>query len=168
MNAFVQQNRGLLKFYCVGSQIIGWMLLAVSPVGTIIALSGDSSFNENALVILYILQAITLNPIILGLLVLGIAQFIRYVAETEYKPGWILRSGSTILYAAAFIVFLNCIMNYLFFSFFAFSINAGRFSMRVNLFTSFIPAAAKILILVGLGQILRRIMPVIEESKTLV
>jgi hypothetical protein len=31
-----------------------------------------------------------------------------------------------------------------------------------------VPLATKVLILVGLGQILRRILPVIEESKTLV
>jgi len=31
-----------------------------------------------------------------------------------------------------------------------------------------VPTIAKVLILVGLGQIIRRIIPVIEESKTLV
>lgn len=164
MNTFIRQNMSLLRFYCIGSKIIGWILLAVSPVGTIIALSGDSPFNENALAILYVLQAITLNPIILGLLVLGISQFIRYLSETEYKPGWLLQNGSTILYAAAFIVFLSCIINYLYL---VFSLPMRSFQILKPL-TSFVPAAAKVLILVGLGQILRRIMSVIEESKTLV
>ncbi len=164
MNAFIQQNRGLLRTYFVGARIIGWLLLAVSPFGTIIALSGDSPFNENALVILYVLQTITLNPIILGLLVLGIAQFIRYLSETEYKTGWLLKNGSTILYAAAFIVFLSCIINYLYL---VFSFPMESFQILKPL-TSFVPAAAKVLILIGLGQILRRILPVIEESKTLI
>jgi len=164
MNAFIQQNKDLLRFYCIGSQIIGWMLLAVSPVGTVAALSGDSSFNENALVILYVLQTITLNPIILGLLVLGTAQFIRFIYETEYKPGWILRSGSTILYAAAFIVLMSCIINYLYL---VFSLPIKTFQI-LRFLTSFIPALAKFLILVGLGKILRRALPVIEESKTLI
>jgi hypothetical protein len=164
MNTFIQQNKDLLRLYCVGAQIIGWLLLAVSPLGTIAALSGDPSFNENALVILYVLQRITLNPIILGLLLLGTAQFIRFIYETEYKPGWILQNGSMILYAAAFIVLMSCIINYLYLVF-SFPMKTLHF---IRFLTSFMPALAKILILVGLGKILRRVLPVIEESKTLI
>lgn len=164
MNTFIQQNKDLLRFYCMGAQIIGWLLLAVSPLGTVAALAGDSAFNENALVILYILQRITLNPIILGLLLLGTAQFIRFIYETEYKPGWILQNGSTILYAAAFIVLMSCIINYLYLVF-SFPMKTFHF---IRFLTSFMPALAKILILVGLGKILRRVLPVIKESKTLI
>ena len=164
MNEFIEKNRRLLKIYYLAAQIIGWILIAISPLGTIITLSGNQSFGENALGILYILQGVTLKPLILGLLLLGTAQFIRCVSETEYKPGWILRNGRTVLYAAAFIVLMSCVINYLFlvFSFSAYSFQILKF------LTSFIPALAKVLILVGLGKILRRILPVIEESKTLV
>lgn len=164
MNTFIQQNKELLRFYCVGAQIVGWILLAVSPVGTTIALSGNSHFNENALAILFVLQRITLNPIILGLLLLGTAQFIRFIYETEYKPGWILQNGSAVLYAAAFIILMGCIINYLYL---VFSLPVKTFHF-LRFLTSLIPALAKVLILVGLGKILRRVMPVIEESKTLI
>jgi hypothetical protein len=51
--------------------------------------------------------------------------------------------------------------------FFVFSFSGYSFQM-LKFFISFIPALAKVLILVGLGKILRRVLPVIEESKTLV
>jgi hypothetical protein len=164
MNEFIEKNKHLLQIYYLASKIIGWILIAVSPLGTIIFLSGNQSFSENALAILYILQGVTLNPLILGLLLLGTAQFIRCVSETEYKPGWILQNGSAVLYAAAFIVLMSCVVNYLFF---VFSFSGYSFQM-LKFFISFIPALAKVLILVGLGKILRRVLPVIEESKTLV
>ena len=164
MSEFIENNRRLLQIYYTAALIIGWALIAVSPLGTIAALSGNESLSENALAILFVLQGITLNPLILGLLLLGTAQFIRCVSEAEYKPGWILQHGSTVLYAAAFIVLMSCVVNYLFlvFSFSGYSFQTLKF------FTSLIPALAKFLILVGLGKILRRILPVIEESKTLI
>jgi len=164
MSKFIESNRQLLQIYYIVALIIGWALIAVSPLGTIVALSGNQSFSENALVILYVLQGVTLNPLILGLLLLGTAQFIRCVAETEYKPGWILQNGSVVLYAAAFLVIMSCVVNYLFF---IFSLSEHSFQI-LKFFTSLIPALVKFLILLGLGKILRRVLPVIEESKTLV
>jgi hypothetical protein len=168
MSEFIENNKRMLQIYYFVALIIGWALIAVSPLGTIVAFSGNESLIENALVILYILQGITLNPLILGLLLLGTAQFIRCVAETEYKPGWILQNGSTVLYAAAFIVIMSCLVNYLYLVF-SFSENSFQIlKFFLSFITSLIPALAKVLILVGLGKILRRILPVIEESKTLV
>ena len=164
MNEFVEKNKHLLQIYYLASKIIGWILIAVSPLGTIVALSGNKSLSEDALAILYILQGVTLNPLILGLLLLGTAQFIRCVSETEYKPGWILQNGSTVLYAAAFIVLMGCLVNYLYL---VFSFTMKTFQI-LKFLTFFIPASAKVLILVGLGKILRRVLPVIEESKTLI
>ena len=164
MNEFIKKNRRLLQIYYFASLIIGWALIAVSPLGTIVALSGNESLKEDALAILHVLQGVTLNPLILGLLLLGTAQFIYCVSETEYKPGWILLNRSTVLYAAAFIILMGCLINYLFLVF-SFSVNTSQI---LKFFTSFTPAIAKILILVGLGKILRRVLPVIKESKTLV
>ena len=164
MHEFIEKNKRLLQTYYLASKIIGWTLIAISPLGTVVVFSEDQSLAEDALAILFVLQGITLNPLILGLLLLGTAQFIRCVSEAEYKPGWILQHGSTVLYAAAFIVLMSCVVNYLFlvFSFSGYSFQTLKF------LTSLIPALAKFLILVGLGKILRRILPVIEESKTLI
>ncbi len=79
--------------------------------------------------------------------------------------GWIIKNGSTVLYAAAFIILMSFFINYLFFSFVSYSIETVKFS---NIITFFIPAATKILIMIGLGKMLTRILLVIEEPKTLV
>ncbi len=165
MNEFVEKNRHLLQIYYQLARIIGWLLIAFSPFGTAVFFSGESYMTKNVLEDLYILQSITLNPIIWGLLLIGIAQFIKCISDNEYKPGWILKNGSAVLYAAAFIMLMGSFINYLFLSFSSYSIETAKFS---NLFRTFIPAAIKILILIGLGKILNRILPVIEESKTLV
>ncbi|OHB78944.1 MAG: hypothetical protein A2Z25_21450 [Planctomycetes bacterium RBG_16_55_9] len=168
MNAFIEQNRGLLRTYCIGARIIGWALLIAAPIGTCMALSGKSAFTENVLGILYMLQALLLNFMLLGLVLLGVAQFIRYLFEADNEPGWILLHGTTVLYVAAVIVLFGCVVNFLFYTFFTYTMHSGRISLLPRFLSLSIPAAAKILILVGLGQILRRAMPIIEESKTLV
>ena len=168
MNEFIEQNRHLLKINSIGARIIGWTLLIISPIGTCAALSGDSAFIENVLGILYVLQSLLLDFMLLGLILLGIAQFLRYLFETDYHPGWILRHGTAVLYMAAAIVLFGCVVNFLFYTFLTYTAHSNTLSLLARFFSLSIPAVAKVLILVGLGQILRRAMPIIEESKTLI
>lgn len=164
MNEFIEKNRRLLKIYCVAAQIIGWALLITVGIWAISILSGH--------VLLRTASAILTEPIIIftrivvGLSMLGVAQFIRFLSETEYQPGWILRYLEKILYLYAAIRIV-CIA-YLFFYVANLTGNSfNNYLWRYIFFTGF-PDLAGPLIAVGLGQILRRIMPVIEESKTLV
>jgi len=106
---------------------------------------------------------------LLGLTLLGVVQFIRYLYDDEYQAGWSLRHGSSILYTFAAITFL---------------VHIGGLLLRINYKTgmdadnylglssdwplSALLSVGIVLILVGTGQALRRIMPVIEESKTIV
>ena len=161
MNEFIQKNKGLLKFYCVAARIIGWVLLITAATWTVSHLSGYSSFS-----IPFLMPIIIFIRILVGLVVLGVAQFIRYLFETEYKPGWILRNGDKVLYlyAALRIVMIT----YLFFRNAKIMGNSSYYSAWGFLEANFLPVLAGALIFVGLAQILRRVMPVIEESKTLV
>jgi hypothetical protein len=101
-----------------------------------------------------------------GLIALLLAQLVRYMLESDYKPAWILLYGDKILYVyAALLTGQNALIYY---------------ALRVGLLGEqgpghlllaqplVVPLVVKILILVGLGQILRRLLPVVEESKTLV
>jgi len=102
----------------------------------------------------------------LGLVVLGIGQFIRHLFETESKPGWILRHAEKILYlyAALNILFAGYAVRTTYIAW-------REFPMKVALSNGFlylVPPLAQALLLIGLAQIVRRIMPVIKESKTLV
>ncbi len=161
MNEFIEKNRRLLKIYCISARIIGWVLLITTGTWTVRALSGYSSFS-----IPFVMPITIFIHILVGLVVLGVAQFIRYLFETEYKPGSILRHGEKILYLYASLRVTRITL--------LFFVDAKRMSDSIHyspwgfVVTNGLPVVASALILVGLAQILRRVMPIIEESRTLV
>jgi len=161
MNEFIEKNRRLLKIYCVSARIIGWVLLITAGTWTVSTLSGYSSFS-----IPFVMPITIFIRILVGLVVLGVAQFIRYLFETEYKPGSILRHGEKILYLYAALRVIRITL--------LFFVDAKRMGDSIYysswgfLVLNCLPVVAGALIMVGLAQILRRVMPIIEESKTLV
>ena len=161
MNAFIEENRRLLKIYCISARIIGWVLLITTGTWTVSTLSGYSSFS-----IPFVMPITIFIHILVGLVILGVAQFIRYLFETEYKPSLILRHGEKILYLYAVLRVTR--ISLLFF------VDAKRMGDSIHyspwgfIVANMLPVVASALILVGLAQILRRVMPIIEESKTLV
>ncbi len=161
MNEFIDKNKGLLKFYCVAARIIGWVLLITAGIRTVEILSGYSSFS-----IPFFMPIIIFTRILIGLVVLGVAQFIRYLFETEYKPGWILRHGEKILYLYAALRVIR--ITFILFGDAKRMGDSIYYSLWESLVANGLPVVASALILVGLAQILRRVMPIIEESKTLV
>jgi len=166
MNEFIEKNRGLLRFYCITAQITGLLLLIVPGIGIAVEIISGSTPNGHRFYIPYMIQAVVLNFMFLGLVALGVAQFIRYVFERHGEPGLILRFGDKVLYIYAGLVILGSVVQYLFQ---ITVVKGATFPMLLVYFAaSLLPATAKALILVGLGTILHRVMPVIEESKTLV
>ncbi len=180
MNEFYNQNRGHVRSYCFSARIIGWMLLVVPSIIFTTRLLGPMSFGRwrwiytflfsIKFIKLFMLQAVFSFPNFLlpGLLLVGAAQFIRYLYDDGYQPRWLLRHGTTILYTCAIIVLAVYIgglvqrFNYIT------GIDAIDFSrLSSDGLLSALPIIGIILILIGTGQALRRIMPVIEESKTL-
>ena len=161
MNEFIEKNKGLLRTYCVAARIIGWVLLITTGTWMVSTLSGYSSFS-----LPFVMPITIFIRILVGLVILGVAQFIRYLFETEYKPGWILRHGEKILYLYAALRIIR--ITFLFF------VDAKRMGDPIYyspwgfLEANGLPVVASALILVGLAQILRRVMPIIEESKSLV
>ncbi len=161
MNEFIERNRWLLKFYCVAARIIGWALLFTAGTWTVSILSGYSRSSMP-----FVTSISIFIRILVGLVVLGVAQFIRYLFETEYKPSWILRHGEKILYLYAALRVIR--MAFLFFLREEMLGDSIYYSPWGFLVLNGLPVVAGALILVGLAQILRRVMPVIKESKTLV
>jgi hypothetical protein len=161
MNEFIEKNKGLLKFYCVAARIIGWVLLITASIETVSTLSGYSRSS-----IPFVMPITIFINILIGVVVLGVAQFIRYLCETEYKPGWILHHGDKTLYLYAVLRVIRIV--------FLFFVDARTMGDSIHyspwgfLVANVLPVVASALILVGLAQILRRVMPIIEEAKTLV
>lgn len=175
MNVFYKQGRGRMRIYCVSARVIGWLLLVIPTIVIGTQLSGAMRFGSNKLQdILHILllkwplavQLVFVNFMLLGILLLIIARFIRYLNDDEYQPGWLLRHGNAILYACAVLVLAGYIggliqgLNYIV------GKGAANFSLiSSNWILSALPSIGIVLMLVGAGQALSRVMPIIEESK---
>jgi hypothetical protein len=105
--------------------------------------------------------------VLLGIVVIGLAQFVRYLCEHNYKPGWILRHGDKVLNLYAAVLIIGPVA----WSFFQIT-RTKNFSMYEllvgHLLAGLLPSLACGVIFVGMGQVLRRMLPMIEESKTLV
>lgn len=172
MNEFIEKNRALLHYYYVGARIIGWMIVLMGVIHIVWFLSEPLWSNVKWKTLLpYLPQNLQL---MLGLLLLGTAQFIRYVSEKQYQPGWLLRHGDKFLYLYAFFQIIKAIISCTNFTMLIMARTNYKFSFaeicQVLIVGSFMifTSIATILILIGLAQVLRRILPVIEESKTLV
>jgi hypothetical protein len=170
MNEFIEKNRALLHYYCISARAIGWMILLMGVIHIVWYLSEPLWSDVKWKTLLpYLPQNL---QFIFGLLLLGTAQFIRYISEKQYQPGWLLRHGDKLLYLYAFFQIIIEIKYFADFTTFILSRPNYDFA---NVFQASICGlflllfrTAIILILVGLAQVLRRILPVIEESKTLV
>ena len=170
MNEFIKQNKRLLKFYCTAALIIGWLLIVGGFIWFIPTLK---SLNINDLykgadAILYAVSALLFDFFLPGLIALGVMQFIKYLFEDTKKPGCILRAADWLFYIYAVFLVVKTYLQYFWNSTWYAEVIESETSRLLFIQPFLLPTIAKVLILVGLGQILRRIIPVIEESKTLV
>ena len=175
MNEFIEENRQLLEFYCTAARIFGWVLICGGTIWFLLFVLVTLAVNDAAGEIgwphtldnfVYSTSSFVFEFAMLGLIALLVAQLIRYILESKYTPGYVLRFGDKILYVyAALLTVQNILIYYILHLGLLSKLNPGRFLLAQPLI---VPLAAKILILVGLSQILRRLMPIIEESKSLV
>jgi hypothetical protein len=170
MNAFIEKTRGLLRFYSIATRIIGWVFLIVALVTVVVwLLSGfpEYSGRYQGYRIYSLCERVALNFALFGLVVLGLSQFIRYLYDNDCQPGWLLRHGDKVLYLYAAALIASSVL-YFFFRTAVLTDTLTVPLLFLHFLAGVVPAVAKALIFAGLGQILRRIVPMIEESKTLV
>lgn len=177
MIALYKQRRGHMRIYCVSAQIIGWMLLIIPCIVFITKFLGHVRFDDYRpytilltilYIILFMLQAVFSNFMLPGIVLVGIALFIRYLNDEEYQPDWFLRHGSVVLNICAVIMLIVYVCGLLQrFNYIA-GMNAAGFSrLSSDWVLNALPSIGIVLILVGAGQVFRRLMPIIEESRML-
>jgi hypothetical protein len=168
MRTFIEENKGLLRACYLSAMVVGWLSLVMgcsAVVGHSFALItriGNWEMFQN-----YYFSSVpwnVINGVPIGLLALGIGQFIRYVYDNDYKPGWVLRSAQPILYTYAIIVGIS-VTGHFFIQYLVWNHWA---EIIVRVLAHILWGVGKIMLLVAVALILKRIMPVIEESKTLV
>ena len=105
------------------------------------------------------------NGLPTGLLVLGMAQLIRYLLRTDHKPDWILRNADKLLYTyTAILISYYCWMGTT--EVISHFNEPYDFPLRLIMLVIFI--LVKLLALIGVAEVLRRLLPMFEESRTLV
>ncbi|HUT47028.1 MAG TPA: hypothetical protein VMX36_12135 [Sedimentisphaerales bacterium] len=170
MNEFIEKNRKLLLFYYWAARVGGWVVLSLASL----AVAGHSfalasrigDWNEFYRYYQHdVPWVIFNNGLPTGLLVLGVAQLIWYLLETNRQPRWIFRNADKLLYTyTAILIGYYCWIGVteviLHFN------EPYDFPLRLIALVVFI--LVKLLVLVGVAEVLRRLLPMIEESRTLV
>jgi hypothetical protein len=170
MNEFIEKNKRLLRFVCDNLRSIGQIFLLLGSLGvcaivTLMILSKLGYWNApKSFKMIKMMPLSAFNILFIGIGMLGLAQFIRYLIERDYKPGWILRHGEIFLYLYALLTILSVVWVYVFAPFG----HSQKIYSSVTIVIVVFSTSVRVLILVGLGRILHYLMPVIEESKSLV
>ena len=170
IQTFIEKNRKLLLFYYWAMRIGGWMFLALAflaAAGHSVALAtriGD--WDEFYRYYQHDVPWGTFtNGLPTGLLVLGMAQLIRYLLRTDHKPDWILRNADKLLYTyTAILISYYCWMGTT--EVISHFNEPYDFPLRLIMLVIFI--LVKLLALIGVAEVLRRLLPMFEESRTLV
>jgi hypothetical protein len=103
--------------------------------------------------------------LVFGMVALGISDVIRYLTKEDYQAGWLLRRGDKLLHFYAACVLLNSILIGLL-DFPSASVPLVWWIVAIVILV--LATLGKVLVLIGLGLLWRRMMPVLEEAKTLV
>lgn len=170
MNEFMKKNKRLLKFYCETLRTIALLILILQLIAvctmtifTLLSKFGYWSATKPFNMVIITFLPSYLKAIFFWIGILGLVQFVRYLYESDYLPGWILRHGDMFFYLYSFLTILDGVWIYM-----TDDHSQSLYTLTIKISGSALGTAVKVMVLVGLGQILRRLMPVIEESKSLV
>jgi hypothetical protein len=112
-----------------------------------------------------------LNTALPGVFALMVAQLIKFLGSEDAEPGWLLSHGRTILHGCVAIMLLRIAALFIHLMVYLFR-QIGELQQigmtSLALITQVLLAAAQILVALGLAEILRRVLPMIEESKATV
>lgn len=164
MVQFVEKHGRLLRAYCLIARILGWYLLLAALVGGPFAVLGTSNSTYDEL--LYGMSSLLYDFMVPALLAFGVAQFIEYLLQPEAKVGWMLRRADMWLYIYGGLLIIKTMFNYTWVLKVKFP-DIQSHSLGLLMMIA-LPAIAKLVVIIGLAVGARRLLPVIEESKTLV
>jgi len=181
MVQFIEKHRRLLQAYCLIARILGWLLILggvfwlVAIVKTLDKISKTTIAKEEQLdFVLYLTSSLGSNIaydfVIPGILAFAIAGLLDYLLRPKTKPPLILGMTDKLCYLYAIFLILRAFALNIWLTRAKFpEIMASSETIRFLLVQPLLgPTAAKVLLLIGIGLILHRLLPVIEESKTLV
>jgi hypothetical protein len=179
MKEFIERNSRLLRVYCIIARVIGWFLIlggivwlfAVSKGfwSSVASKQAEANFGFHTVFFgVYLASSFLYDFVIPGFLAFAIGGLLDYLLRPKARVPLILGMMDKLCYVYAIILVMKAFIVYKgLVKFLAIS------EMSESTRTIFVqpllgPTLAKVLLLVGVGMILHRLLPVIEESKTLV
>jgi hypothetical protein len=182
MVQFIEKHRRLLQAYCLIARILGWLLILGGVLWffvlekTLGNIMGTMGGQQQIDIVLYCAHSFAYDFFIPGFLAFAIGGLLDYLLRPKARPPLILRITDKLCYFyAVFLIikFSVAIMDlsagFWFVNFTLFSPPAMSETARILLVQPLLgPTLAKVLLLIGVGMILHRLLPVIEEWKTLV
>jgi hypothetical protein len=169
---FLTKNKGLLRFCAGVARFCGLFALLGTAVLTavmIVVTVADSGRHDAVAQSRTQLVMMVPHIVFYGLAALILAEFITYLLAEQGEPKWILRHGDKIIYG----YILYVIASWVFYA--AHSQGSGATVGGVPFYDNPLHLALAIafilvraLIWIGLAIVLRKIVPIIRESKTLV
>lgn len=172
LNNVIEKNKRYLRFCSYIAQFSGLLLLLLGFISFFSLLWNSYSIDQlPKYYVALVCKSISLyifRFVFPGLFLLGINQLIKYLIDINFKPSWILKFSDKIIYLYVALV----IINFIFFSIYQREYLTDAIASQHHYLTTLIPSAiftsVKALLWIGMAQVLRRIVPIIEESKALV
>jgi hypothetical protein len=169
LNNAIEKNKRYLRFCSYVAQISGLLLLLFGFISLVLMLwnfyPADRIPEYDIVFVCKYISQYIFRCIFPGLFLLGINQMIKYLIDINFQPNWILKFSDKIIYL--YVAFL--IISFIFFSIYQKeTIVANQHHFLATWIPSAIFTSVKVLLWVGMAQILRRIVPIIEEHKSLV
>jgi hypothetical protein len=143
------KNNLLLNLHCFFSNLLGILVLIYA--GASFVMMFDQVATMRTLLFL-------LHILFLGLLLLGVSQFLRHVSGQTDRPGWILRRGEFIIYFAIIVTIFGVIwqLSTLGADYPNGMSSLPTMSQAISIIFSGTRVFAKVLIMFGIAQSLRR------------
>ena len=164
----IQDKRKLLRGLCTAIACIGWILIIGGWFWLIVFFTrvniGASSGLGEIRFLFYGISAVSFDFFFVGLGAVIIARLAKFIFEKEATPTLMLRCSDKIFYLFAVLGVLWAVFRHLIFAA-TIEDTATRFLYEQPVL---LPTLGKAIILILLGKILKRLLPVIEEYKSLV
>jgi len=175
MGTDTEPHKQMLRRICMLGRVAGWAMIALGVLGVPSA--------AYAVLVAHIDIGVRgilnggldiFGQILTGLLVLVTVQFIRFAVEEATEPGWLLHKGHFILFF--FALFLLATWGernlhglwYQYRMFHGHMIPMGRpLGIALVTIVYVLPIFTKVLCVLGIAAILRSVLPIMAESKTL-
>lgn len=177
MKTYTPPKRQMLRRIYTLSQVAGWAMILMGVLGVFGAAYTSRVVPQFGTHDIFQCSIEIAGEILVGLIVLAMAQFIRYVVEENTEPGWFLRNAPIILCLfALFLLLTGCLHSWpqLRNGWELLSRPPGQPAPMlrglgiagISLLT-LLPHVTKVLCVLGIAAMLRTVLPILAESKTL-